>query len=86
MWEVRNASEGVSAAVGGESKVLSWVMRFAFRVCVERSARFSLRVSCNLRRSRRIDSGVGAEGDIGSWISCPTCKLYDPATPVKAAL
>ena len=44
-WDVRNASEELSAFVGGESKVLSWVMRVALRVCAERSARFNLRVS-----------------------------------------
>ena len=57
-------------AVGGESKVLSWAMRDALRVCEAWRARFSLRVSCSLRRRRRTDSGVGAEGEIGSWMSC----------------
>lgn len=70
MWDVRKAREGLSAPVGGESKVLSWLMRDELRVCVERSARFSLRVSWSLRRSRRMDSGVGAEDGSGSWMSC----------------
>ena len=70
MWDVRKAREGLSAAVGGESKVLSRLMRDELRVCVERSARFSLRVSWSLRRSRRMDSGVGAEDGSGSWMSC----------------
>ena len=69
VWDVRNASEGLSSAVAGESKVLRWVTRVALRVCVERSARFSLRVSWSLRRSRRIDSGVGAEEEMGNCIS-----------------
>ena len=67
--EVRNARDGLSAAVGGESKVLSWVVRAALRVCVEWSARFSLRVSWSLRRSKRMDSGVGAEDGRGSCMS-----------------
>lgn len=67
--DVRNASEGLSSVVAGESKVLSWVMRVALRLCADRSARFSLRVSCSLRRSRRIDSGVGAEEEMGNCIS-----------------
>ena len=66
MCEVRKSREGVSAAVGGESKVFSWAMRDALRVWVAWSARFNLRVSCSLRRRRRMDSGVGAEGEIGS--------------------
>ena len=70
MCDVKKAREGLSAAVGGESRVLSSVMRFALRVCVERSARFNLRVSWSLRRSKRIDSGVGAEDGSGSWMSC----------------
>ncbi len=84
--EVRKAREGLSAAAGGESKVLSWAIRVAFRVCVERSARFNLRVSWSLRRSRRIDSGVGAEDGIGSWMSCRACQRYDLAAPGAAAL
>ena len=70
MWDVRKAREGLSAAVRGESIVLSWLMRDELRVCVERSARFSLRASWSLRRSRRMDSGVGAEVGSGSWMSC----------------
>lgn len=70
MWDVRKAREGLSATVGGESKVLSWLTRNELRVCVERSARFSLRVSWSLRRSKRMDSGVGAEDGSGSWMSC----------------
>ncbi len=70
VWDVRKAREGLSAVVGGESRVVSSVMRVALRVCVERSARFSLRVSWSLRRSRRMDSGVGADDEIGSSMSC----------------
>ena len=70
LWDVRKAREGVSAVVGGESKVFNSVMRVALRVCVERSARFNLRVSWSLRRSSRMDSGVGAEDEIGSSMSC----------------
>ena len=66
MWDVRNAREGPSSAAGGENKVFNWIIRVALRVCVEWSARFSLRVSWSLRRRRRIDSGVGAEDGSGS--------------------
>ena len=73
MWDVRKAREGLSTATEGESRVLSWVIRAALRVCVDRSARFSLRVSWSLRRSKRMDSGVGAEDGSGSWMSCREC-------------
>lgn len=76
VWDVRNASEELFVVGGGESKVLSWVIRVALRVCVERSVRFNLRVSWSLRRRRRIDSGVGAEGGIGSWMSYRVYKLF----------
>lgn len=42
----------------------------AFCACVVRSAKLSFLVSCSLRRSSRIDSGVGAEGGRGSVRFC----------------
>lgn len=61
-WVVRNASEGSAVAERGaeaERRDFSCVMVAALRVCVFRSARFSLRVSCTLCRRARMDSGVG---------------------------
>lgn len=40
------------------------------REYVERSAWFNLFVSCSFRRRRRIDSGVGDEGEMGNWRFC----------------
>jgi len=66
--EVRKARE--VGDLEGERRVLSWVMRVALRVWVEWRAWFSFLVSCNWRRRRRMDSGVGDEGGIGSSRFC----------------
>lgn len=50
----------------GEIREVSADKIAAFCACVVRSAKFRCLVSCNLRRSTRIDSGVGAEGGRGS--------------------
>ncbi len=70
--EVRKAREvvWVEAKGDGERRVLSWVMRVALRVWVEWRAWFSFLVSCSWRRRRRMDSGVGDEGGIGSSRFC----------------
>lgn len=47
---------------GGESREASAVKIAAFSACTVRRAKLSFLVSCSLRRSPRIDSGVGAEG------------------------
>lgn len=60
--EVRKARDLLEVVEEGERKVLSWVIMEALRVWVERRAWLSFLVSWSLRRRRRIDSGVGAEG------------------------
>lgn len=50
----------------GENREVSANKIAAFCACVVRSAKLSCLVSCSLRRSSRIDSGVGAEGGRGS--------------------
>lgn len=70
--EVRKAREVVFVEEG-ERRALSWVMRDALRVWVEWRAWFSFLVSCSWRRRRRMDSGVGDEGGIGSSRFCGGC-------------
>lgn len=65
--EVRKASEEAPVVVDGERIALSWDIRAVLRVRVERRAWLSLRVSWSLRRRRRMDSGVGAVVETGSW-------------------
>lgn len=50
----------------GESREVSADKIAAFCACVVRRAKLSFLVSCSLRRSPRIDSGVGAAGGRGS--------------------
>lgn len=50
----------------GEIREVSADKIAAFCACVVRSAKLRCLVSCSLRRSTRIDSGVGAEGGRGS--------------------
>lgn len=50
----------------GENREVSADKIAAFCACVVRSAKLSCLVSWSLRRSTRIDSGVGAEGGRGS--------------------
>lgn len=64
---VRKAREEVLREGEGERMELSWVIMAELRVCVVWRARFSFLDSCSFRRRRRIDSGVGDEGKMGSW-------------------
>lgn len=58
--------------MGAERRAVNWDIRATLRVCVVCRARFSFRVSWSLRRRRRTDSGVGAEGEMGSSRFCLT--------------
>lgn len=69
--KLKDGVDDVSISVGllvrvGENREVSADKIAAFCACVVRSAKLSCLVSCSLRRSTRIDSGVGAEGGRGS--------------------